>query len=174
MGTDNVNYIADAHYLPFKDETFDGVWIQAVLEHVVSPDIVVEEIFRVLKNNGLVYSEIPFMQQIHMGKNDFVRYTASGHRFLFKKFEKIKIGTNGGPGTSLSWSIKYFIWSFSNEKIANFLSIIPFFILRLFDKFQSERTSWDSSSGFYFLGKKNTQFKFKKEELIQIYRGKQN
>ena len=51
--------------------------------------------FRVLKNNGLVYSEIPFMQQIHMGKNDFVRYTASGHRFLFKKFEKIKIGTSG-------------------------------------------------------------------------------
>ena len=74
-----------AHYLPFKDETFDGVWIQAVLEHVVSPETVVKEIFRVVKNHGLIHSEIPFMQQIHMGKNDFTRYTASGHRFLFKK-----------------------------------------------------------------------------------------
>ena len=52
VGTENVNYIADAHYLPFKDETFDGVWIQAVLEHVVSPDIVVEEILEFLKIMG--------------------------------------------------------------------------------------------------------------------------
>ena len=173
VGTENVDYIADAHYLPFKNETFDGVWIQAVLEHVVSPEMVVKEIFRVLKKNGYVYSEIPFMQQIHMGKNDFTRYTASGHRFLFKNFEKINVGTNGGPGTSLSWSLKYFIWSFTNEKIANILTIIPFFILRLFDKLLSERVSWDGSSGFYFFGKKNINYRFNKEELNEIYKGKQ-
>ena len=173
MGTENVDYIADAHYLPFKDETFDGVWIQAVLEHVVSPETVVNEIFRVLKNNGLVYSEIPFMQQIHMGKNDFTRYTASGHRFLFKKFEKIDVGINGGPGVSLSWSLKYFIWSFTNEKIANILTIVPFFILRFFDNFLSQSATWDGSSGSYFFGKKNFKFKFDKEELSQIYKGKQ-
>ena len=113
------------------------------------------------------------MQQIHMGKNDFTRYTASGHRFLFKNFEKINIGTNGGPGTSLSWSLKYFIWSFTNEKIANILTIIPFFILRLFDKLLSERVSWDGSSGFYFFGKKNINYRFNKEELNEIYKGKQ-
>ncbi len=173
VGTENVDYIADAHYLPFENETFDGVWIQAVLEHVVSPELVVKEIFRVLKKDGYVYSEIPFMQQVHMGKNDFTRYTASGHRFLFKDFEKINVGTNGGPGTSLSWSLKYFIWSFTNEKIANILTIIPFFILRLFDQLLSERLSWDGSSGFYFLGKKNINYKFDKEELNQIYKGRQ-
>lgn len=173
VGTENVDYIADAHYLPFKEETFDGVWIQAVLEHVVSPETVVSEIYRVLKNDGLIYSEIPFMQQIHMGKNDFTRYTASGHRFLLKNFEKIDVGLNGGPGVSLSWSLKYYIWSFTNEKIANFLTIIPFFILRFFDKFLSQRSSWDSSSGSYFFGKKNIKFKFDKEELNQIYKGKQ-
>jgi ubiquinone/menaquinone biosynthesis C-methylase UbiE/uncharacterized protein YbaR (Trm112 family) len=173
VGTENVDFIVDAHYLPFKNETFDGVWIQAVLEHVVSPEMVVKEIFRVLKKNGYVYSEIPFMQQIHMGKNDFTRYTASGHRFLFKNFEKISVGTNGGPGTSLSWSLKYFIWSFTNEKIANILTIIPFFIFRLFDKFLSEKVSWNGPSGFYFLGKKNINYKFDKEELNQIYKGRQ-
>ena len=173
VGTENVDYIADAHYLPFKDEAFDGVWIQAVLEHVLSPEIVVKEIFRVLKKDGLIYSEIPFMQQIHMGKNDFTRYTASGHRFLFKKFEKINIGVNGGPGVSLSWSLKYFIWSFTNEKIANFLTVIPFFILRLLDKFLSQTASWDGSSGYYFLGKKNINLKFDKKELNQVYKGKQ-
>ena len=86
IGNKNVDYIADAHYLPFKNETFEAVWIQAVLEHVISPEIVVKEIFRVLKDGGIVYSETPFMQQIHMGKNDFTRFTASGHRYLFKNF----------------------------------------------------------------------------------------
>ena len=37
---------------------------------------------------ALIYSEIPFMQQIHMGKNDFTRYTASGHRFYLKTLKK--------------------------------------------------------------------------------------
>lgn len=172
-GTENVDYIVDAHYLPFKNETFDAIWIQAVLEHVVSPEVVVKEIFRVLKEGGIVYSETPFMQQIHMGKNDFTRYTASGHRYLFRSFEKINVGINGGPGTTLAWSIKYFIWSLSNEKIANLLSIIPFLFLRLFDKILSEKASWDSSSGFYFFGKKNTKYKFYKEELNQLYKGNQ-
>jgi len=173
VGTKNVDYIVDAHYLPFKNETFDAIWIQAVLEHVVSPEVVVKEIFRVLKEGGVVYSETPFMQQIHMGKNDFTRYTASGHRYLFRSFEKIDVGINGGPGVTLAWSIKYFIWSLSNEKIANYFSIIPFFFLRMFDKILSEKASWDSSSGFYFLGKKNTNYEFDKEELNQLYKGNQ-
>ena len=62
VGTDiysskTVNVIADAHYLPFKNEEFDGVWIQAVLEHVVDPNLVVSEIHRVLKPDGIVYAE---------------------------------------------------------------------------------------------------------------------
>ena len=162
IGNENIDYIADAHYLPFKNETFDAVWIQAVLEHVVSPENVVKEIFRILKNDGIVYSEIPFMQQIHMGKNDFTRYSASGHRYLFKNFEKINIGVNNGPGTTLAWSLKYFIWSFSNEKISNYLSILPFLFLRLFDKLINEKSSWDGASGFYFIGRKNIRYKFNK------------
>jgi len=173
VGTSNVDYIVDAHYLPFKKETFDAIWIQAVLEHVVSPSSVVEEIFRVIKNGGIVYSEIPFMQQIHMGKYDFTRYTGSGHRYLFKEFKTLDIGIIGGPGTSLAWSIKYFIWSFTSEKLANYLTIFLFFVFRLLDKFLSSRKSWDSSSGFYFFGKKDVKYKFDKEELNQIYIGKQ-
>ena len=173
VGTENVDYIIDAHYLPFKEETFDAVWIQAVLEHVLSPQAVVKEIHRVTKNGGIVYSETPFMQQIHMGKNDFTRYTGSGHRYLFKEFKTIDIGVNGGPGVSLAWSIKYFIWSLTNEKIANYLSILPFFIFRLIDKFLSSRRSWDSSSGFYFIGEKKANYKFDKNELNQTYKGKQ-
>lgn len=42
IGTDiypstNTAVIADGHKLPFIDSNFDGVWIQAVLEHVLDP-----------------------------------------------------------------------------------------------------------------------------------------
>ena len=80
---------------------------------------------------------------------------------------------NGGPGVSLSWSLKYFIWSFTNEKIANIFTIVPYFILRFLDKFLSQSALWDGSSGSYFFGKKNIKFKFDKEELNQLYKGKQ-
>jgi SAM-dependent methyltransferase len=53
--------LADAHFLPFRNEVFDGVWITSVLEHVLEPHAVVEQIYRVLKPGGLVYAETPFM-----------------------------------------------------------------------------------------------------------------
>jgi SAM-dependent methyltransferase len=54
--------VADAHRLPFEDGVFDGVWVQAVLEHVLEPATVVAELHRVLRPEGLVYAETPFMQ----------------------------------------------------------------------------------------------------------------
>jgi len=33
----HTHLLADAHRLPFVDRVFDGVWIQAVLEHVLEP-----------------------------------------------------------------------------------------------------------------------------------------
>jgi SAM-dependent methyltransferase len=97
-----VDVVCDAHYLPFPDSYFEGVWIQAVLEHVVEPNIVVAEIHRVLKSDGVVYAETPFMQQVHEGAYDFTRYTVLGHRYLFRDFEQIDIGGNKGADVVLA------------------------------------------------------------------------
>jgi len=56
--------------------------VQAGLEHVRDLWQVVAEIHRVLKDDGLVYAETPFMQQVHEGPYDFTRFTESGHRYL--------------------------------------------------------------------------------------------
>ena len=104
----NTCLLADAHLLPFRNEAFDGVWITAVLEHVLEPHVVVEQIYRVLKPGGLVYAETPFMQQVHEGPHDFTRFTRSGHRWLFRKFDQIDTGVMGGPASALVWSIRYF------------------------------------------------------------------
>ena len=68
--------VCDGHDLPFADCSFDAVVCQAVLEHVIDPYRVVSEIERVLKPSGLVYSEIPFIQQVHEGAYDFTRHSS--------------------------------------------------------------------------------------------------
>lgn len=169
--SDTTDYIADAHYLPFRNESFDGVWIQAVLEHVADPNAVAEEIHRVLKPDGLVYAETPFMQQVHEGAYDFQRFSVSGHRYLFRRFEQIAIGGNKGPGTVLAWAIRYFIWGlFRSRKVAVLLSYPFLMILRLADRFTDKRALWDGPSGVFFLGRKSN-VTIRQESLPGLYRG---
>ena len=51
---------ADAHRLPFADDSVDWVLLVGVLEHVDDPDRVLEEARRVLKPGGLGYVAVPF------------------------------------------------------------------------------------------------------------------
>jgi len=167
--------ICDAHDLPFKDETFDCVVVQAVLEHTLNPYECVEEIYRVLKNKGIVYAETPFMQQVHMGKYDFTRFTYLGHRRLFRKFHEIEMGVVCGPGMALSWSIKYFLLSFTCSKtlraFINVFTRFTTFFLKYFDYILiNKRASLDSASGFYFMGKK-TNLVLSDRDLLKLYRG---
>ena len=170
--SENVDVICDAHYLPFKNNYYDGVWIQAVLEHVVEPDKVVEEIYRVLKINGLVYSETPFMQQVHEGAYDFHRFTILGHRYLFKKFKLIEIGGNGGTEIVFAWSIKYLFWSiFRNKKISTILGILITLLVKPLKLITSKKSLYDGSSGVFFLGKKTIEHRLFHKDLIKLYKG---
>ena len=154
-----VNVIADGHKLPFKDNSFDAVICQAVLEHVSDPVRCVNEIWRVLSPNGIIYSEVPFMQQVHGGAYDFTRFSMVGCRRLFRKFKKESAGMVAGPGTALAWSIEYFVRSFSNSKAWHFAArnALPFatFWIKYFDYiFQHIHAAEDGASCCFFLGRK--------------------
>lgn len=176
VGTDiylssNIDYLADAHYLPFKDKTFDGVLIQAVLEHVADPCLVVSEIHRVLKKDGFVYAETPFMQQVHEGAYDFTRYTVVGHRYLFKCFDRIDVGGLDGVGVVLAWSIRAFIHGITRSRLIAKLFFIPFkYALTFIEKLASPRSLYDGNSGSYFLGKKSTNI-ITHKDAVKEYAG---
>jgi SAM-dependent methyltransferase len=165
---------ADAHRLPFADGTFDGVIAQAVLEHVVDPWTCTEEIYRVLKPSGLVYAETPFMQQVHMGRYDFTRFTALGHRRLFRRFEQIDAGMAVGVGSALGWSLSYFVASLAKNKRARrllaALGRVLFFWLRSFDTILNTDSATDAAGGFYFLGRKS-EVVLSDRDLIKQYPG---
>src|SRR6185369_14558277 len=149
--------VADAHKLPFEDGVFDGVWVQAVLEHVLEPATVVAELHRVLRLDGLVYAETPFMQQVHEQAYDFSRFTQSGHRWLFRRFSEISAGPVGGAGVALAWSIRYFSRALGAGNKLSRLIALPFFWIRYLDAFGRGRAAADAASGFFFLGRRAEQ-----------------
>lgn len=99
----NVHVVADAHCLPFEDNTFDVVYSIAVLEHVKKPWIVAEEIWRVLRLGGCVVLELPFLNTIH-DEHDYFRFTDKGIRVLFDeaKFDVVLEQVGSGGGSFLS------------------------------------------------------------------------
>lgn len=167
--------VCDGHDLPFEDGSFDGVVAQALLEHVVDPQRCVAEIHRVLKPDGLVYAETPFMQQVHLGRYDFTRFTHLGHRRLFRRFEEIESGVTCGPGMALAWSYLYFLLSFSDSKamrrlIKAFASLTSFF-LKYVDYWLIDKPgAYDAASGCYLIGKKSDR-ELADRDLIGLYRG---
>jgi SAM-dependent methyltransferase len=167
--------VCDGHDLPFVDESFDGVIVQAVLEHVLDPQRCVSEIHRVLKSEGLVYAETPFMQQVHMGPYDFTRFSHLGHRRLFRQFEEIASGASGGAGMALAWSWQYFLLSFAVARlpraILRGLAALTAFPLKYFDYVLIDRPgSLDAASGIYFLGRKSEGI-LADRVLVRGYRG---
>lgn len=170
--SDRVDFVADAHHIPLSDGSVDAVLVQAVLEHVLQPEQVVREIWRVLADDGIVYAETPFLQQVHEGPYDFTRFTDSGHRYLFRQFALIDAGTSGGPGTQLLWSIDYFVRALFRSRRAGKIAKLTFFWLHYADRLISDRDSLDTASGTYFLGRKS-QESLGPRDIVQFYRGAQ-
>lgn len=170
-----ISLICDAHDVPFTDHSFDGVIIQAVLEHVCDPFRVVEEIHRVLKPGGLIYAETPFMQQVHARAWDFTRFTELGHRRLFRKFDEIDRGACCGTGMALAWAWQYFLLSFTSRKIFRtilrvFSELSAFWLIYLDKLTIRTKGTQDAASGFYFLGRRSEKV-LSDRELISQFRG---
>lgn len=157
----NVTLVGDAHFLPVKPESVDGVVIQGVCEHIHKPEMVVNEIFRVLKRSGIVIAEIPFIQGFHADPLDFQRYTVQGLEDLFVSFEKIDVGVAVGPASGFVWIFREFlaiIFSFNNYYLYKFFRYIfswltaPISYLDFF--LERNKFAVVIASSLYFVGRK--------------------
>jgi len=167
--------ICDAHDVPFEDGTFDGVIIQAVLEHVADPWRCVEEIHRVLKKDGVVYAETAFMQPVHGGRYDFTRFSHVGHRRLFRRFEEIAGGAVCGPGMALAYSYRFFLRSLFRGPVMRRLmylaAVLTAWPLKYFDYLLIDRPcAVDAAAGVYFLGRRR-ETALSDREVCAVYPG---
>ena len=150
----------------------DAVVIQAVLEHVLEPWNVVDEIHRILRDDGLVYSDTPFLQPVHEGPYDFTRFTDSGHRALFKRFTIIDSGLLRGPGTTLSWVFADFVRALTRSKALAFVARLATFWTSYLNRFLDVGKSIDSASSVFLLARKSDSTASPRE-LVEYYKGDQ-
>jgi SAM-dependent methyltransferase len=81
-----VDVLADAEDLSFGNMTFGTVLILEVLEHLRRPEAAVQEIHRVLTDDGFVALSVPFSFRLHAYPTDYWRFTASGIDTLLQAF----------------------------------------------------------------------------------------
>jgi SAM-dependent methyltransferase len=167
-----VQFVADAHQIPLASGSVQAVVVQAVLEHVLDPWEVVGEIHRVLADGGLVYAETPFMQQVHAGAYDFTRFTSSGHRYLFRRFDEIRSGPVAGPGTQLLWSVDHLARGLFRSRKAGAAAKMLCFWLRYVDALIPGNYATDNASAFFFLGRKSNR-EVSAADMVDYYRGAQ-
>ncbi|MEV0219651.1 class I SAM-dependent methyltransferase [Streptomyces sp. NPDC050704] len=172
VGSPVTQFIADAHQIPLPSASVDAVLVQAVLEHVLDPHLVVAEIHRVLKGGGLVYAETPFLQQVHAGAHDFTRFTASGHRYLFRRFEELAAGPVAGPGTQLLWSVDHLVRGLTRSALAGRAVRGLMFWLRALDRLVPPEYATDDASALFFLGRRSDR-ELTAQEIVAYYRGAQ-
>ena len=158
---DNVHVVGDGQNLPFKNNFFDSVICQAVLEHVEKPNQMVSEIKRVLTPHGFLYIEVPFLQGFHADPNDFQRYTLEGLKVLMKDFEIVKYGVSVGPFCTLVWILRDGISSYFKNKflfyIVRFVVSWIFSPLRYFDFLVKNRPMFHRLASENYILVKNTK-----------------
>lgn len=166
----HTQFIGDGHAIPLAHDSVDGVVVQAVLEHVLEPTVVAAEIERVLRVGGIVYADTPFLQQVHEGAYDFTRFTDSGHRYLFRGFDRLDSGAIAGAGTALRWSVDHFVRALTRSVPLGRIVALAFFWLSWLDRVLDPKHSVDAASSVFFLGRK-TGRAISGAEIIDYYQG---
>ena len=138
-----VDIIGVAEQLPFPDGSCDGVILQAVLEHVVDENRTLRESFRVLRPEGRILVEIPFIQGDHPAPGDYRRFTEQGLRQIVERhgFSSEGSGVAVGPASALSWVLAEFLAllvSFRSRKLYKLALLVTTFLawpIKFLDRF---------------------------------------
>jgi len=72
----------DMQNLPFKENTFDFVISDQVIEHIQNPQKGIQESYRVLKNGGVAIHTSCFINYFHPGPIDFWRFSPDALRYI--------------------------------------------------------------------------------------------
>jgi len=115
--------------LPFDNNFADNIFLFNVLYIIKEPDKLIKEIYRILKPNGKVFLNSPFVFNEAREPDDFRRLTSQGLEELLKQsgFSNFEIISYGGRFTAMA-----FLWH--SFFIFNFIRLIAFTKALLFDK----------------------------------------
>jgi SAM-dependent methyltransferase len=82
--------VGRAELAPLRDGCFDLILSTEMLEHCPEPARVADESHRLLRKGGVLVLTTPFVYIVHGWPEDYYRFTASGLKHLFRRFEKVE------------------------------------------------------------------------------------
>ncbi len=156
---ENVDVVGDGLALPILENSFDGIVLDAVLEHVPDPHRLAAEALRVLRPGGFVLVHAPFLYPYHGAPRDFFRYTDEGLRQVFSAFVEEECDSDRLPGRALQEILRAYAGIYSDRRWLSFAYrfitawlILP---LRLLDGYlMNKEKSHVVVTGFSYLGRK--------------------
>jgi len=94
----NPDFTWNGKTMPFESNSFDCVFGTEVLEHCPEPEMVLKEVFKVLKPEGIFFFTVPFLWNLHEVPNDEYRYTPFSLERHLKNagFKEINLNATGG------------------------------------------------------------------------------
>lgn len=176
--TDSRMLVADLLDLPFGDASFDAVVAQGVLEHVIDPHRAADELHRVLRPGGFVFSTTPFVLGVHLPVADYTRFSRLAQLRLFRRFAPLECDVVEGAAVSLAYATSYFWMAvFSSFGWANGAKMVKYagnyliFWLRYVDTFvRRSPISIDAAASYYYIGRKSERT-LGDREIIAMFKG---
>jgi SAM-dependent methyltransferase len=83
--------LGDLHQVDWPSEYFDTIVATEVLEHLHDPRKALGEMFRLLKDDGVILLSTRFIHPIHGSPSDYYRFTGDGLRHLFSDFSDVEV-----------------------------------------------------------------------------------
>jgi uncharacterized protein YbaR (Trm112 family) len=120
----NVDVVGLAENLPFRSGVFKTVMSGAVFEHVMDPFLAIDQVHRVLAEDGDVYIETAFLQPVHAFPSHYYNMTRQGLANLCKSFEPLDSGVQPHqyPSFVLRWILEAWADKLPLDERKDFLS----------------------------------------------------
>ena len=88
---DGIDELIDVSSMPYRDNCFDLVICNNVLEHIPIPERAVDEIYRCLRPEGYLFLVVPFLFPLHDIPRDYFRFTEYSLVNLLHKWPVVDI-----------------------------------------------------------------------------------
>lgn len=151
------NIFADVTKTPLVEKCVDRIICTEVLEHLPDPQACVDEVYRLLRNDGVVFASTPFFYPVHADPYDFQRFTEDGLRYLFRDFRSVEIQRMGGYAGVLGLLVELgFVGLEENSFKQKFLRWVMKWISRWLIQidlatFETENLLWRKFTTGYFV-----------------------
>lgn len=154
----DIDYVCTADSIPINDGVVDLVITQEVFEHISNPVDSIREIHRVLRPEGRLFFQVPFIIGYHPGPTDYWRFTKEGIRH-FIEANGFVIQTQGVTVGSASGfyrvAVEFFAIMFSGPVRSLYLPIkgivaLIFYPIKWLDAYTKLSAQNDRIAGGYF------------------------